>query len=42
MSADRWSARPGVLRPVSEWAAPELAVALSISETAPGRGWSGG
>ena len=33
MSADRWAARPEVLRPVSEWAVPELAVALSISET---------
>ncbi len=33
MSADRWAARPGVLRPVSEWAVSELAVALSISET---------
>ena len=33
MSADRWAARPVVLRPVSEWAVSELAVALSISET---------
>src|SRR3954465_4479894 len=34
MSAERWAARPEVLRPVSEWAAQELTVALSITETA--------
>lgn len=34
MSAERWAARPEVLRPVSEWAAQELTVALSLSETA--------
>ncbi|RFU21995.1 DUF222 domain-containing protein [Geodermatophilus marinus] len=32
MSAERWAARPELLREVSEWAAPELAVALSCSE----------
>src|SRR3954463_15545942 len=31
MSAARWAARPEVLRPVSEWATPELAVALALS-----------
>jgi hypothetical protein len=34
MSAERWSARPEILRPVSEWAGRELMVALSISEQA--------
>lgn len=34
MSAERWAGRSEVLRPVSEWAVPELAVALSISEIA--------
>ncbi|WP_139173412.1 hypothetical protein [Geodermatophilus telluris] len=34
MAADRWADRAGVLRPVSEWAATELAVALSLSEPA--------
>src|SRR5689334_353430 len=34
MSAERWAARPEVLREVSEWAAPELSVALSITQTA--------
>src|SRR4051794_11120643 len=34
MSAERWAARPEVLRPVSEWAAQELTVGLSITETA--------
>jgi hypothetical protein len=34
MSAERWSARPEVLRPVSEWAGRELMIALSISEQA--------
>jgi hypothetical protein len=34
MSPERWAARPEVLRPVSEWAAQELVVALSISEQA--------
>jgi PAS domain-containing protein len=31
MSPERWSARPEVLRPVSEWAGRELMIALSIS-----------
>src|SRR4051794_9590385 len=34
MSAERWSARPEVLRPVSEWAGRELMIALSISAQA--------
>jgi hypothetical protein len=34
MSAERWAARAEVLRPVSEWATQELAVALSLSEAA--------
>ncbi|MGY1782609.1 hypothetical protein [Geodermatophilus sp. SYSU D01036] len=34
MSAERRAARPDVLRPVSEWATQELAVALSISSQA--------
>src|SRR4051794_14147251 len=34
MSPDRWVARPEVLLGVSEWAAPELVVALSISAEA--------
>ena len=34
MSPERWAARPEVLRDVSEWAAQELAVALSISAEA--------
>jgi hypothetical protein len=34
MSAERWSARPEILRPVSEWAGRELVVALSISAEA--------
>src|SRR3954465_5283362 len=34
VSAGRWAAWPEVLRPVSEWAAQELTVALSITETA--------
>ncbi|MGY1738137.1 hypothetical protein [Geodermatophilus sp. SYSU D00684] len=34
MSAGRWAARPEVLRPVSEWATQELAVALSLSAEA--------
>jgi hypothetical protein len=34
MSAERWAGRAEVLRPVSEWAARELVVALSISEPA--------
>src|SRR5688572_16003212 len=34
MSAERWAARPDVLRPVSEWAAAELSVALSITQPA--------
>ena len=31
MSAERWAARAEVLRPVSEWAAQELSIALNIS-----------
>ena len=31
MSAERWAARPELLRDVSEWAAQELSVALSIT-----------
>ncbi|WP_245700730.1 HNH endonuclease signature motif containing protein [Geodermatophilus siccatus] len=31
MSAERWAARADVLRPVSEWAAQELSIALDIS-----------
>jgi hypothetical protein len=34
MSPERWAARPELLRRVSEWAAQELVVALSITETA--------
>ena len=34
MSADRWAARPELLRGVSEWAAQELVVALSVSSEA--------
>ena len=34
MRADRWAARPDVLLPVSEWAAAELSVALSITQPA--------
>ncbi|WP_448642401.1 DUF222 domain-containing protein [Geodermatophilus sp. URMC 63] len=34
MSPQRWAGRAEVLRPVSEWAAQELAVALAISEQA--------
>src|SRR3954468_16237550 len=34
MSPQRWAARPELLRSVSEWAAPELVVALSISSQA--------
>ena len=34
MSAARWAARPELLREVSEWAAPELSVALSITQAA--------
>jgi hypothetical protein len=32
MSAERWAARADVLRPVSEWATPELAVALNLTQ----------
>jgi hypothetical protein len=31
MSAERWAARSEVLRAVSEWAAPELSIALNLS-----------
>ncbi|MGY1727976.1 DUF222 domain-containing protein [Geodermatophilus sp. SYSU D01062] len=34
MSAARWAVRPEVLRPVSEWATQELAVALALSSEA--------
>src|SRR3954454_24764998 len=34
MSAERWAARPDVLKPVSEWAAAELMVALSRTNQA--------
>src|SRR4051794_41527112 len=34
MSAERWAARPEILRPVSEWAGQELSVALSITQAA--------
>ena len=34
MSAERWASRPAALREVSEWAAQELVVALSISTEA--------
>jgi Domain of unknown function (DUF222) len=34
MSAERWAARPEVLRAVSEWATQELSVALSLSTEA--------
>jgi hypothetical protein len=32
MSAERWAARPEVLRAVSEWATPELAIALNLTQ----------
>ncbi|MFW3169424.1 DUF222 domain-containing protein [Geodermatophilus sp. CPCC 206100] len=31
MSAERWAARPEVLRSVSEWATPELSIACNLS-----------
>src|SRR5690349_7502931 len=34
MSPERWAGRPEVLREVSEWAAPELSIACSISQSA--------
>ncbi|MGY1661771.1 DUF222 domain-containing protein [Geodermatophilus sp. SYSU D00705] len=34
MAAGRWAARPEVLRAVSEWAAPELSIALGITAPA--------
>jgi hypothetical protein len=34
MSAERWAARPEILRPVSEWATQELQLALSLTEGA--------
>src|SRR3954454_16042943 len=33
MSTDRWAVRPELLRPVSEWATPEAAIALTRSQT---------
>src|SRR3954466_6008629 len=32
MSTERWAPRPEILQPVSEWATPELQVALSYTE----------
>ena len=32
MSAERWAARPEALRAVSEWATPELAIALNLTQ----------
>ena len=32
MSTERWAARADVLRPVWEWAIPELAVALNLTQ----------
>ncbi|TFV57277.1 HNH endonuclease, partial [Geodermatophilus sp. DF01-2] len=32
MSAERWAARAEVLRPVSEWATPEVAIALNLTQ----------
>src|SRR4051794_5664153 len=32
MSAERWAARPEILRPVSEWAAPEVSIGLACSQ----------
>ena len=37
MSAERWAARPQLLRGVSEWAAAELAIALPLSLRRPPR-----
>src|SRR5918997_4859000 len=34
MSAERWAARAEVLRPVSEWAAQELSIALNVTVAA--------
>src|SRR3712207_1737445 len=34
MSAERWAARAEVLRPVSEWAAQELSIALDVTAQA--------
>jgi hypothetical protein len=34
MSAERWAARPELLRDVSEWAAQEVVIALSITAQA--------
>jgi hypothetical protein len=34
MSAERWAARPELLRSVSEWAAPELSIALNLTAAA--------
>src|SRR3954451_8639415 len=33
MSTDRWAVRPELLRPVSEWATPEAAIALTRAQT---------
>src|SRR3954469_23988465 len=33
MSTDRWTVRPELLRPVSEWATPEAAIALTRAQT---------
>src|SRR4051812_43258304 len=32
MSAQRWAVRPEIMRPVSEWAAQEISIALSCSQ----------
>ncbi|SNS41552.1 hypothetical protein SAMN06893096_10420 [Geodermatophilus pulveris] len=40
MSAERWAARSEVLQPVSEWATPELAVALNLTGRRRRRCWS--
>lgn len=34
MSAERWAARAELLRPVSEWATAELAIALNLTQPA--------
>ncbi|MGY1715427.1 DUF222 domain-containing protein [Geodermatophilus sp. SYSU D01106] len=34
MAAERWAARPELLRPVSEWATQELSIALSLTSHA--------
>ena len=45
MSAERWAARAEVLRPVSEWAAQEMSIALDVTtqkaEAELAREWNG-